>query len=97
MAELEKAGVPTVSFVARDFVKDWQHSAPVFGLKELPRVVVPHPFVGRQAEDIYPDVDIAFEALVKMLTGPMEQKVGEQEAGHPAEIIEIEGEDRYVA
>ena len=96
MAELEKAGVPTVAFVARDFVKDWQHSAPVFGVKELPGVVVPHPFIGLQADDLHAHVDTAFEALVKMLTKPMAQEAAE-EAVAAAEFIAIEGEDRYVA
>ena len=97
MAELEKVGVPTVAFVARSFEKDWQASAKVFGVKELPWVTVPRPFVGLDAEDIHPHVDAAFDALVKMLTEPMAQKVAEEERVHPAEVIAIEGEDRYDA
>ena len=97
MAELEKAGVPTVSFVARDFVSAWQRGAPVFGVKELARVVVPRPLVGMQAEDIYPHVDVAFDALLTMLTEPMAQKAAEEEGVPPAEVIAIEGEDRYAA
>jgi ABC-type Fe3+-hydroxamate transport system substrate-binding protein len=38
MAELEKAGVPTVSFVARDFAKPWQLHGSKFGIEELPGV-----------------------------------------------------------
>ena len=97
MAELEKAGVPTVAFVAQSFEKDWKASARVFGIKELPHVVVPRPFVGLDAEDVHPHVDAAFDALVRMLTGPTAQKAAEEEIEHPAELIAIEGEDRYAA
>ena len=97
MAELEKAGVPTVALVARDFVKDWQHSAPVFGVKELPRAVVPRPFVGLKAEDIYPHVEAVFDDIVKLLTAPMAQEVTEAEGVQQAEVIAVEGEDAYLA
>jgi hypothetical protein len=92
---LEKAGVPTVTFVARDFVQDWLHSAPLFGVTELPRVVVSHPFAGLKAKDIEPQVDAVFDELVKRLTVPMAQE-GVEEA-QPAEVISIEGKDRYEA
>ena len=97
MAELEKVGVPTVAFVAQTFEKDWQASAKVFGVKELPYAVVPRPFVGLAAEDIHPLVDAAFNTLVKRLTQPMAHKAAEEKSVHPAELIAIEGEDRYAA
>ena len=95
MAELEKAGVPTVSFVAQDFVKDWRHSAPLFGIKELAQVVVPRPFVGMQAGDVYPHADAAFEGLVKMLTDPITREVTDDETVHQAEVISIDGAGEY--
>lgn len=97
MAELEKAGVPTVSFVARDFVKPWQIDASQFGVGELPKVVMAQPFAGMNAEDIHSQVDSAFEALIKMLTQPMTREAGSKESSQAAEVIAIEGEDRYDA
>ena len=97
MAELEKVGVPTVTFLDQEFLKDWRHSAPVYGFKDIPRVIMPRAFVGMQAEDIYTLVDAGFETLVKMLTQPMEQEAADENGARLAELITIEGEDRYVA
>jgi hypothetical protein len=101
MAELEKVGIPTVTFVARDFLKDWQHSAPVFGVEHLPHVIVPHPFIGLDAGDIQPHVDAAFDSLVKMLREPAVPAAGKSEKAPatPAQsdIIAVEGDDPYVA
>src|SRR5258706_12101077 len=97
MAELEKAGVPTAAFVARDFVKDWHQSAPVFGVKELPGVIVPHPFIGLGADDLHGHVDVSFEALVAALTGPMVSNAPDAEREGQADILAIEGNDRYEA
>ena len=95
MAELEKAGVPTVAYVDQSFARDWQGSAKVFGVKQLARAVVPRPFVGLEAEDVYPYVDGAFDDLVKGLTTA--QEFAEEEGTLAAEVIAIEGEDRYDA
>ena len=89
--------MPTVAFVARDFVKTWQRGAPLFGVAELSPVVVPRPFVGMRAEDIHPHVDAAFDEIVMRLTAPMARRMEEEEAEHSAELIEIEGENAYVA
>src|SRR5512142_1296775 len=96
MAELEKAGVPTVAYVARSFEKDWRASAKVFGVTELPSVTVPRPFVGLAPEDIYPFVEAAFDAVIKRLT-QSEAGVAEDERVKVADTITIEGEDRYDA
>jgi len=97
MAELEKVGIPTVSLVARDFVKDWQHSAPVFGVKGLARVVMPRPLVGMHADDVYPLADAAFEELVTMLTeSAVTQEVADDETVQ-AGVIAIEADGEYAA
>jgi hypothetical protein len=88
--------VPTVAIVAKDFIKDWLHSAPLFGIAELPGVIVPRAFAGMTAQDIEPQVDAVFDELVKMLTVPMAQE-GAVEGVQPAEIISIEMKDRYEA
>lgn len=97
MAQLEKAGVPTVSFVARGFSNAWQRSGPLFGAVELPFVVVSRPFVGLKAEDIHPDVDAVFHSLVDMLTKSATQRITEEKVARPVEVIAIEGDDRYAA
>jgi len=95
MAELEKAGVPTVAFVDQTFQKDWHGSAGVFGIRRLAKAVVPRPFVGLAEEDVYPYVDGAFDDIIKGLT--TEQAFTEEEGSLAAEVMAIEGEDRYDA
>lgn len=97
MAELEKAGVPTVAFVAQTFERDWQASARVFGLRELPWATVRRPFVGLVAEDIHPLVDAAFDTLVDRLTKPLTSPSATDGDARAADIIEIDGDDRYAA
>ena len=96
MAELEKVGVPTVAFVARTFERDWQASAGVFGVKDLPWATIRRPFVGLDAEDIHPLVDAAFDTLVQRLTQPMRSREMEEGAAQ-ADVIALEGDDRYAA
>jgi hypothetical protein len=88
--------VPTVAFLAGDFVKDWLHSAPLFGIGELASVIVPRPFVGLKAAEIEPQVDAVFDELVRKLASPLAQP-GAVEEARPAEVIPIEGTDRYDA
>ena len=96
MAELEKAGVPTVGIVDRTFEKNWQASSKVFGVKVLRKLLVPRPLVGLKPEDVHPFVDAVFEELVSALTAPMEAESSEATADS-TDIIVIEGEDRYAA
>lgn len=96
MAALERVGVPTVAFVASTFEKDWRASAGVFGVRDLPWVGVPRPFVGLVAEDITPMVDAAFDTLMQRLT-LSSASAGEEEQTQEAELIAIEAEDRYAA
>ena len=96
MAELEKAGVPTVAFVAQDFVKTWQRSGPMFGVAHLSSVVVPRPFVGARVEDIVPHVDATFAEIVKLLTTPPAQQVVNEATEEASEIIDIEADDAYL-
>ena len=97
MAELEKAGVPTVGIVDRTFEKNWKASSSVFGVKVLRKLLVPRPLVGLKAEDVYPYVDAVFEELVKALTEPMTDELPEAAVAGQTEIIRIDGEDRYAA
>jgi hypothetical protein len=96
MAELEKAGVPTVGIVDRTFEKNWQASSRVFGVKVLRKLLVPRPLVGLKPEDVHPFVDAVFEELVSALTAPMEAESSDVTADS-TDIIVIQGEDRYAA
>jgi hypothetical protein len=97
MAELEKAGIPTVSFVASGFSKAWNQGAPLFGVEELSGVLMPRPFVGMKAEDIYPLVDAAADSIVTLLMESAAQRAPSSNDARPAEIIVVEGENEYVA
>jgi len=96
MAEFEKAGIPTVGFVDRTFERNWQASSKVFGVKVLQKLLVPRPFVGLVAKDVYPYVDAVFDDLIKALTIPLAAERPESVV-QQSELITIEGEDRYSA
>jgi len=70
MVEVEKRGVPTVSFTAEGFVKDARRSASAFGLPALPLAVVPLPFTNQSPEVIRRMVASALEQVVAGLTMP---------------------------
>lgn len=97
MAELEKAGIPTVGIVDRTFEKNWLASSKVFGVRVLRKLLVPRPLVGLVAEDVYPFVDAVFDELVRALTAPMEVELPEAAAADLSDIITIDGVDRYAA
>ena len=52
MVELEKAGVPTVSFTARAYANDARASAQAFGLPAAPIAVVDLPFTNQKVDEI---------------------------------------------
>ncbi len=92
MVELERRGIPTVTFTAATFVRDAQRSAQSFGLAGLPLAVVPTPLTNQRAEDIHRMVDAAVEEVVAGLTRPVEASPG---APRPVadERLAYEGED----
>ena len=47
MVEVEKRGVPTVSWTADGFIRDAHRSAESFGLPALPIATMPEPFTTR--------------------------------------------------
>lgn len=97
MAELEKAGVPTVSFVAAGFSKAWSQGASLFGAKALPGVLMPRPFVGMKAEDIRPLVDAAADSLVSFLTESQDEREPRSHEARPAQVIAIQGDTQFEA
>ncbi|RMF90143.1 MAG: hypothetical protein D6736_07275 [Nitrospinota bacterium] len=92
MVELEKRGVPTVSWTAEHFVADAQRSAETFGLSTLPLAVMPFPFTNQAPERIRAMVDAAFSQVVAGLTQPITVQEPPLVA-QPAEVLTIEGDD----
>jgi hypothetical protein len=68
MAQFERAGLPTVGLVSRSFEDDWEYSAKVFGMPDLPYVVVPYTMTSRNAEEAGVDVGGVFENLLLSMT-----------------------------
>jgi hypothetical protein len=73
MSELERRGVPTVSWTASIFDEDARFSAQVFGLPELPIALVDQPFTNRTPEAIHQMVDGAMPRVVEALTADPER------------------------
>ncbi len=91
MVELEKAGVPTVSFTAKAFAKDARRSAQAFGLPSAPIAVVDLPFTNQAADGIRRAVDGCIDQVIDALTTA--PRAPEVAVGAPAERITIEGGD----
>jgi hypothetical protein len=96
MAELERAGVPTVAMVANSFEKQWRGNAAGFGVRELPNALLARPLVGLEPADIMPHVEAVYDKLVQALTGSS-AKAGSQEETGASERMAIEGADAYDA
>lgn len=68
MAELERCGLPTVTFVASGFMKDAHWSAEIFGCADLAIAEVPQPFTSHGAGSIAQMVDDALPQVISGLT-----------------------------
>ncbi len=91
MVELEKAGVPTVSFTAKAFEKDSRRSAQAFGLTAAPIAVVDLPFTNQTVDEVRRAVDGCIDQVIAGVT--VAPAVTEISAGVPAERLRIEGTD----
>jgi hypothetical protein len=98
MAELERAGKPTVGFVAQRFEGDWRASAGAFGVGQLRYVVFPEVLTGIAPESIRSYTDDNADAIVQLLTRSL-QGNGSKDAKLPAktEVLTFKGADRYGA
>ena len=92
MVELEKAGVPTVSFTAKGFVEDSRRSAQAFGLPAAPIAVVELPFTNQTPEEIRRAVDGCIDQLIGALTKVPTTPPAAVKAA-PAERLTFEGTD----
>ncbi|HJN88228.1 MAG: hypothetical protein QF714_10225 [Dehalococcoidia bacterium] len=98
MAELERAGKPTVGFVAKRFEGDWRASAGAFGVEQLRYVVFPEVLTGITPESIRSYTDDNVDEIVQLLTKSL-QCNGSKGVAHPAEteVLTFNGSDRYDA
>lgn len=72
MVEFEKLGIPTVSWVAKGFIKDALGSAQNFGVPSLAVASIPLPFTNQSPEDIMDMVDSGIDGVIHGLTQPPE-------------------------
>src|ERR671930_684595 len=68
MVAVEKAGIPAVGIVARDFVRAWQSCVDGWGQPSTAFVTIPHATTGQQADFIRKMVDEQIDAIIRGLT-----------------------------
>src|SRR3989442_8873641 len=68
MVAVEKAGIPAVGIVARDFVRAWQSCVEGWGQPSTAFVTIPHATTGQQADFIHKMVDEQIDAIIQGLT-----------------------------
>jgi hypothetical protein len=94
MVELEKRGVPTVSWTADGFIRDAHRSAESFGLSALPIATMPEPFTNQPPERIRRMVEASIDQVVAGLTRPPQAGPAESELTLiPDEVLRFTGTD----
>lgn len=97
MVELEKAGVPTVSFTARSFGPDAYRSAQAFGLPNPALAWVSRPLTNQSKDQIRREVDGCIDQVIKGLTQDPPLAVEAPKSGAAAERLTFEGTDQLEA
>jgi hypothetical protein len=92
MVAVEKAGIPAVGIVARDFVRAWQSCVEGWGQPGTAFVTIPHATTGQQADFIRTMVDTQIDAIIRGLTTlPAAGTArGAQDGSKPTEIFTVE-------
>ena len=67
MAELRKQGLTTAVICSDPFIKLGQTQARVFGVPDLPLVVIPHPLGGLGIEGVRQRAEIAIPQILKLI------------------------------
>ena len=67
MAELSKRGLVAAVVCSGPFLRLGQNQARVFGVPELPLVVIPHPLGGVDLDAVRERADVATRAIVKLI------------------------------
>ncbi|MBI3966031.1 MAG: hypothetical protein HY329_10390, partial [Chloroflexi bacterium] len=94
MVELEKRGIPTVSWTAEQFVGDARRTAQTFGIPGLPLAVMSLPFTNQPVDSIRGMVDKALADVVAGLTGKVaEDPIHEEITLLTDETLTFDGDD----
>jgi hypothetical protein len=72
MAELRKRGLSTAVICSTPFEKLGRAQARVFGVPDLPLVMIRHPLGGLELDDVRARAQEAVPAIVDLLRGRME-------------------------
>src|SRR5215510_6181706 len=93
MVAMEKAGIPAIGIVARDFVRAWQSCVEGWGQPGTAFVTIPHATTGQQAGFIRNMVDVQIDAVIRGLTAfPITAgtTTGTQNGGKTTEVFTVE-------
>src|SRR5215470_10191338 len=93
MVAIEKAGIPAVGIVARDFVRAWQSCVDGWGQPSTAFVIIPHATTGQQAGFIRTMVDTQIDDVIRGLTAlpaTAGTTTGAQSNGKTTEIFTVE-------
>lgn len=92
MVQLEKIGIPTVSFTSRHFERDARTTGDIVGLASVPLAIVEETFTSHTDEAIQAMVDTTIDHIVKSFT-EMPPEVG-RETASLAERETVSGGDQ---
>ena len=92
MFELEKRGIPTVSWTAERFRADAQASARAFGLSTISMAVIPDPATNKTADRILQMVTGSIDQAINGLTKPVLPEAGAVTA-KPSGVLKFQAED----
>ncbi len=67
MAELRKRGLVTAVICSGPFLKLGQAQARVFGVPDLPLIVIPHPLGGLSLDDVKGRAEVAIPKVIDLL------------------------------
>ena len=67
MAELRKRGLITAVVCSNVFVKLGQTQAKIFGVPELPLLIIPHPLGGLDLESVKERAEVAAPQFIKLI------------------------------
>jgi hypothetical protein len=69
MSELRKRGLSTAVICTEPFLRLGQAQAKVFGVPDLPLVLIPHPLGGISLEQVHGRAEYALQQILDLLKG----------------------------
>jgi hypothetical protein len=68
---LERLGIPTVTFVTEPFESAAKTHASIHGMSDLPLIIVPQEYLVEESDDVVIDRDkVVFDQVVAAITAP---------------------------